>query len=1205
MAMLERTTAGLEPSRFKHLLPRVARAAGKSSRTLPLAVRCQDASGAAPAASIWGSTPAKPLQNNCLDKLSPAPVKPESPNASVGLLDFLYPRGAVALMQKTSPGTAGRRASSSLSSRARPQIYGRPTQQYATRFFSLSTKEISDAITSPDAPFEVSSSSSPIQSPYSKEALVNSELVRLLVLDASKRDLDSYDQIWNLYGQIEDKAAKKELELGVLLYLASSRRYTDAGRVLQLFDRLDVSQRNTAATAGAVAACLAVGDTARALALFRESTTTDAWSNDAPPGIDALIAHSLKTSTWDYAAEAWSIYSEKSEMKTINSSLLVNVAELPHLRDRLQALNKHVKGYAQHIGEPADGQEPDKHLANLQQVFKAVLEVSINHVDPQITHAMVAAMKNPRVYENFLRATIAKKNERLAIQAFSEYRLLANYHPHPKTLALMVRIYYPDNVRGMEDVLKDWLNVKGRLNRWGYQKYLAFYASRGDVKSVYRMWDEYTRLFPDVIKMAEDTFAHLLQVHAVRGDLARFEQVFAEIRDKHKVEPNIVCWNIRLHFYVERGRYTHAMKVFEDLCSAVQPDDYSFSTIMAMVGSRGDLGLVSDLYWLAQQCGVKITEPIIDAIVAAYCQNDRFDEAERLCVVTTREGKVHGAPYTSLWNTLIFQYALRHDLVAVNRILKLMTKLNVKYNGDTYSGLLFALAQCRQPRRAVELLRAAQEEGMFRATADHYTLLMMAYIRSKQPHRALQVNRLMHHMGYQRSSQQIQMVIKAFSQWQDFPKGEQADKSGVTSTERRELFAKALREFQRSLTEGSRSMRSQQSMGREAVRMHLGAVRRFSFIIFMLVQARDFAGVDEVMELYKSIAPPDEQGQPMPLKLCNALMLSDFYEGQHDLVKKMWKTVLHRAKEVGRPQTLQETRLESILGHSKKGKDRNGASIDSVSVEAELRRALAANEPFGANSEEVAHVPLSKRLPEHKIVAKMRYGLTDPLKIMQRVFAAERNADGLVSLVNKDILANGFLLDSKNWNHYVQNLARLGRIREAFDICETRLMGQWSGFASLRPRGQEWDGNGALRSSDAVNPGASSGASARSSAKRTGNGSSTITSTIAAAIAGSGPDAEQSKFNTSSTRLSRAQQLRESATRYNRPMTFTFMVLAKAYLELEQAAMWSSQAEREFKDLAVKFPGSVNAVRTMVRMNSRIEGRVFGGLDESDGLPLF
>ena len=1094
-------------------------------------------------------------------------------------------------MQKSCPDAASRRGSSSMS-RARPQIYGRPAQPYATRFYSLSAKETSDAVASSDAPFDVPGSSNSIQPPYSAEALANSELVRLLVPDAPKRDLDSYDQIWDLYRQIKDKAVKKELALGVLLCLASSRRYTDAGRVLQLFDRLDAAQRNTAAVAGAVTACIAVGDPARALALFRHSTTTEAWANDAPPGIGALIAHALKNYAWDYAAEVWSIYSEKSELKTIGISLLAAVAELPHLGDRLQALNDHVEGYARHVGEPAEGEEPDRHLAALQQVFKAVLEVAINHVDPQITHPMVAAMRNPRVYENFLRATVAKGNERIAIQTFSEYRLLPNYQPHPKTLALMVRIYYPDNVRGMEDVLKDWLNVKGRLNRWGYQKYLAFYASRGDVKSLYRLWDEYTRLFPDVILMAEDTFAHLLRVHAVRADLARFEQVFAEIRDKYKVEPNIVCWNIRLHFYVERGRYSHAMKVFEDLCSAVQPDDYSFSTIMAMVGNRGDLGLVSDLYWLAQQCGVRITESIIDPIVEAYCQNERFDEAERLCVVTTREGKVRGAPYTSLWNTLIFQHALRHDLVAVNRILKLMTKLNVTYDGDTYSGLLFALAQCRQPRRAVELLRAAQEQGMFRATAEHYTLLMMAYIRSKQPHRALQVNRLMHHMGFHRSSQQVQMVIKAFSQWQDFPKGEPADKSGVSSTERRELFAKALREFQRSLTEGSRSMRSHQSMGREAVRMHLGAVRRFSFIIFMLVQARDFAGVDEVMELYRSIAPPDEQGQPMPLKLCNALMLSDFYEGRYDLVKKMWDTVLRRAKEVGRPQTLQETRLESILGHSKSGKDRNGVSIDTDSVEAELRRVLAANEPAGASAEEPAPVPLSKGQPEHKIVAKMRYGLTDPLKIMQRVFVAERNADGLVSLVDTDILANGFLLDSKNWNHYVQNLARLGLIREAFSVCETRLMGQWSGFASLKSRGQEWDGNAAARSDDAASPGASSGSSARGSANRSAG-------TMAS------PNAEQAKFNTSSTRLSRAQQLRESATRYNRPMTFTFMVLAKAYLELEQAAMWSSKAEREFKDLAVKFPGSVNAVRTMVRMNSSIEGRVFGGVEDNDGLPIF
>ncbi|CAK7202446.1 hypothetical protein SEUCBS139899_005169 [Sporothrix eucalyptigena] len=1033
----------------------------------------------------------------------------------------------------------------------------------------------------------------PARSSEERQAAILDTMTKLLQSSPEPNNYDALDRSWNLYGRLEDRQQKANLALPLLHFISSSRRATEASRTLYLFEQLDPQLWDAPAAAGAIRALLySKKDRSAALSLFRRSADTPAWADDAAPGMDLLLADALSTYSWNIVAEVWDVYKQKTERNKAHVSLLQAVVAMPNLPSMLQIFSEYVSTTTKRKVEDSE----DLDLESLKEVFKAILEASLDRIDPEITYPLVRSLTNPRVLERFIEIAIGKKKTKLAAQAYSEYRLMPQYKPRTTTLINMVRhVYYPDNVRGMEEVLKDWNNSKGRPNFWGYQKYLAFYASHGDIASVYRLWNEFIKAYPTAISTAEDTFAHLLKVHAVRGDVAQVEQTFSEIKSKYDVEPNIVCWNIRLHTHVERGHYTKALGIFEDLCEAVKPDDYSFGTIMSLVGGRGDLDLVLDLYWLAQQCGVPITESIIDPIIEAYCQNDRLDEAERLCVTTTRERTVIGEPYTALWNTLLQHHAYRHDLVAVNRILNVMTRLHVKYDDGTYSALLFALAQCRQARRAAELLRVAQEDSIFKPTAHHYTLLMMAYIRSKQPHRALQVNRLMHHMGFQRSSQQIQMVIKAFSQWQEFPKGDGLGLGGASATERRELFAKALREFQRSLAVPDKepslpSSRKTQAVGREAARMHLGAVRRFSFVIFMLVQARDFAGVEEVMQLYQSIVSDDERQLPLPLKLCNALMLSDFHEGRFDRVKEMWQDIVGRTREIGRPLQLKDTRLESILGHARSGDVKTDLQTDIKAAIAEPADSVEAIEPETPSS----LVP--EELDSRRVVAKLRYGLTDPLKTMQRTYTAERDSDGLIKVINDDVLANGFLLDSKNWNHYVQNLARLDRIKEAFVVCEERLMKQWSGFSVLRARYRRMHDD-----SSSNNPPSSSPFRMRSRLGSVLQSSIRNSQDLRTALNADDANAVQDSDKTGSANLrkSRLQQIRESATRYNAPMTYTFMVLAKAYLELEQLAMWSSTAERQFQELATLCPKTVHAVRTMVRMNSRMEGRVFSNGDNN------
>ncbi|OAA56614.1 translation regulator [Niveomyces insectorum RCEF 264] len=1320
MPMLERTAAGLEPCSLQRLLPRAAKPGETTSRALHTTFWQQGAPDVELAQACRGLVASASLRDYYLDMFTPNPATTEPLNASIFLLDFLYPRGALSFMRKLSAGVLDRRgppaslpSSSTGGGGAASQNLSRP---YSSRFSSSAAVGLPSSPSPPhgldatamssaalaDRDFGVPPSdrgTSWVQSQKLARSAGSAKAGRrsaaeqeagLKALDevlqqTPRADFtDAFDRAWYLYKQL-DFGADDAVAWGhkIVLFLVASTRQSEAQRILRIFSAVDPALWHADVVAGAIKAQLTLRHRAEAVSIFKRSKAAEADGTVTVPGFGPLLASAFETRSWHLLAEIWAAFKEKTERTTTTTNELRELARIPNYRDAFFAFSAFLDGSSEpergmesvddvrRADQPmrtADEADRDRTVLRDKEFYRPLLGASLHLIEPPELYPFVRRLQSARIYESFIHVAIHAKHTDLAAQAYSEYRQLPGYKPRYQTLETMVReVYYPDNAHGMEDVLKDWYSVRGRLTYWGYQKYLSFYAARGDVTSVYRLWNEFTDIFPGAITDGEDTFAHLLKAHTVRGDRKKVDQVFFDIKDKYGVTPNLICWNIRLHAHASRGRFVEAIRVFEDLCAAVAPDDYSFGTIMALVGSRGDLALVLDLYGLAQKCGVRITEAILAPIVEAYCQNDQHAEAERLCIAATMQRRARPPAaaaakktmlYTSLWNTLLLHHGYRHDLVTVNRLLQTMTRLDVAYDDGTYSALLFALAQCRQPRRALELLRAAKTDGLFRPTAHHYTLLMMAYLRSQQPHRALQVNRLMHHLGFQRSTEQIQLVIKAFSRWQEYPPGYNAagvedspadevanpvggDAATETKTkgadpaatrrpranpvDRRELFAKALREFQRSLDaaptvedddtcnsnvghhrEQSGSARTDAAaaaappLDRGAARLPLGAVRRFSFVMFLLVQARDFQGVEEVVELYRAVAPADERQAPLPLKLCNALLLADFYEGRFERAKETWRYVLQRTKAYGQPQSLADTRLEAILNQRAAAGTAGATTVSTGEADTNRgghpSRLSNLDDPTTTDSASLSSSSNTTSRP--RIVAGLQYGLVDPLKTMQRLYTAARDPDGLVRLVHEDVLGNGFRLDNKNWNHYVQNLARLGRMDAAFATCEEQLMGRWSGFAVLRARRRRKPGEsvpgggdpvelpltfGGLLPADEIT---ASNVDDHNDNGSNGNGNSNSNDN----------DNMQPRSKTAdSARLPRTQQILEGAPRYPRPMAYTFMVLTKAYLELERAAPWSSDAERQFLALAQRCPKTVHAVRTMVRMNSRIEGRVFGG----------
>ncbi|KAK4235928.1 hypothetical protein C8A03DRAFT_17375 [Achaetomium macrosporum] len=636
-----------------------------------------------------------------------------------------------------------------------------------------------------------------------------------------------------------------------------------------------------------------------------------------------------------------------------------------------------------------DPERIGKRTALVDSFLKHIVRHSLHLFRPSDVIFMLDRAKDPLSYERYIILNAEQGRKRLASDLYKKYRALPDkVRVAESVLRVMIDTFFPHNVHGMELLLEDWYRDYGRLDQRAYHKFMAFYGGRGDIKSTMRLAREYAKHYN--VKVEEDPkwVANLMHAHAVRGDPAAARQVMDEAAERSGEPPGLKQWNILLNAYTKAGDYEGAIDLFAHICNEYEPDNYTFATMMGMAGFRGDLQFTLELFQLAKDRNVQPNVAMMRALAEAYCQNDRYGEAELLCVQLTKTREMAG-DYTFLWNGLLRHNARRRDLTTVNRLLELMSSLGIAYNQETYSQLILALLNARQSHHAMHLLRVAHREGVFEPTADHYIMLMAAFINSGEPHMALRTNELMAKWNYPESAMRMTKVIDALGRWQQLPSSKRRGLRG------HHFLKRILRDFYKAME------REDQGMP-DDVR---SVVSLYSKVIFVLTQMREFATIQQIIQLHNFRYPSRGTEQTIPLRLLHNIMLADFYEKKYDRVKETWKLILERSTERYQPAS---------------------AHLD----------------------------PEDPTEPPKPVVYAQRFRLCDPLKTMQRLYLEEQDPEGLMDLVST-VRKRGFDLDSKNWNYHVQALARLKQWRQAFTVCENVLMPQWTGWYAVRAQAKE------------------------------------------------------------------------------------------------------------------------------------------------------
>ncbi|KAK4109889.1 hypothetical protein N656DRAFT_682301, partial [Canariomyces notabilis] len=1136
--MLERTAATIEPSSLQRVLPST-RLRLHSRRQLHTAFWHHGAADLELIDACQALMRQPPLETKTAAMPAKSNKTTDTTTAPAVLLDFLYPGGIAALFRRPYLVHSLR-----LEAASRPRLLmsrlftssapGRSAEPLPSQEESpdevgngVSGEVVGEVVGDRESlavqgsiPYEL------ISQVYQEPECGYEEALRRLLNSDNRAGADDYDRIFWYYKNL-DPQAKHGFTTPVLLALSASSRPVEAWRVNDLFSLYQVNEWTEEVVCAVINAQLTLENVPAAMSIFRSALEERGFTR----GLDYLAAYGLDNSAWGMVLESLELYSNvRQDTDLAAGSSLVQETEA--FTDSRVAQNsgsiestetggaaESVDGSAAaHDASSAVGLEPEQSwetyptsesadgpaaerkvgtfptvarvtdfAVKVSQLYKSfeddpesmhhrtglvdafLANIARNSLDlfrPSDAVFILDRVGDKRSYESYILSNLERGRRRIVTDLYWKYRALPGIRVAQFVLRAMIDVFHPHNVRGMEQVLADWYQVYDRLDERTYRKFMTFYSGRGDVKSVMRLAEEYAKHHNRQVEQDPELVVTVMKAYAVKGDCEAVRRVMEEAVEKTGVPPDTVMWNVLLDAHKRVNDYEGALKIFFNVCENYEPDLTTFGTIMGMAARRGDLEFTLEIFQLAQERQLQPNLNLIQALVEAYCQNDRYAEAEKLCVDVTENREVPG-DYTLLWNKLLEHHAKRRNLMGVNRLLGIMSAKGIIYNQDTYSHLLLALLYCRQAQHAMHLLRLAHREGVFNPTPDHFILLMAAFMKAGEPDMVLKTNQLMAQMAFPESAARLRNVIDALGRWQELPPHHRQGLDG------QHFLKLVLKYFYRAMDRVDEGAPDSEG----------SIISLYSKVLFILTQMREHATVEQLIELYNSRFPQRSSPQAIPIKLLHNIMLADFYEEKYDRVKETWKVVVQR--------TTRRYAVASAL--------RNG----------DLEEA----------SKPVAYA--------------MRFRLSDPLKTMQRLYVAEGDAQGLMDTV-AEIRNLGFELDSKNWNYYVQALAKLKEWRQAFEACEQVLMPHWNGWAMVR----RW--------------------------KRTG-------------------------------KYQLPLELRRSEDPSRpRPISHTLMVLAKEYRDLDQIRLWSQAAASEIHYIEENCPKTVLAITTMRATGSPVEVAILG-----------
>jgi len=889
-----------------------------------------------------------------------------------------------------------------------------------------------------------------------------------------------YSDAWAQYLRL-DEADQKRLRRETFRFFSNSERVIDAERSLEIFQQIGLDERDAEDCGWAIRSYLRLRNLTDALNLYKYAHD----NFETFVGINSLVEYMINNDSWDQTfnlLEEVSSFGSHLARQRVIDDIHEAIRKLPTLPERTLGLVDFVDGRIRYSTTSEDC------TRNLIARGTKIVAMALCHqnIDQATFTKLISTLRSwksdtPQIYDDAIGQLLISKKTKFAVQVYRQNRGDINAKFTHTTLHLLLQIFCNfQSVLGMRQILEDFTKLWIKPTKLALQMCMAAFANMSDSQTVHSLFEVLRRpLGGNMLNPAPVTVVDLtpvLQVHARRGELEEVVKLFGRMQEDYGVVPNMYCWNILLTAQSKAHDFDGAFATFQSILDSknLRPDQYTFAAIMRACVTIGDLELTIELYRLADSLKIRKSTYMVDCLVYGYIQNEDLAQAEKVCKEALKIS-LDGSR-TQMWNGLLTAYALRRETANINRILDVMSEAKIELDASSYSILMMTLCIVKQPDRAYVILKRVMKNAGVRPTNFHYAIVMGGYIQNGEINKVFEVQNRMRRRGVPDSASTILQKMKA-THIQD-----QTTHPYATPGEQLQRAYQIFQEVTSSMDPQDITA-TQQKLLHDLPPAVAYPTMFYSYILYVLAQDKQHETVEALYQKFKDMLPDSTP----PVPILSAIMHSRSRVGDFKGVDDIWQLALSHARTIGK---------------------RSKAIVASLA-------------PSELDSQET------------KVYPKYQLYLTTVLTQYMISLQSQGRINDLQAAV-ETLLEEGFLLDNRTWNYYIQILAQSHQYKQAFDLCEKVFMPRWHGWQRIRHRLPERN------------------------------------------------------------RLPIELRHLKKLSKYYYAKYHTVIYLTKAYLEVEEAAIGS----KPMRDLQIYIESdcqrTVNVIRTMMRQGDDLERAVLG-----------
>jgi pentatricopeptide repeat-containing protein PET309 len=848
--------------------------------------------------------------------------------------------------------------------------------------------------------------SEPVLQSFDKASKYPRELLKHILKERGQKPTD-FDDAWHAYHRLRTPGAYTSR---LIAFLSYSLRDVDQERIVSLVATLPAARRGKIGFRWIMEAFTRLGDIATAyLRLCKALAKADTSLHST-----SLLASSINSQEWLFAAQLFKEY-EADNLGILNWA---DIDRLPQLMEHLSNLLEFMEQNSKNM-ESSTYQDLQKLASPLalrvlkqRRFMGEVSEIEITSVFTALRSTNVLSKAH---YTSAIHSLLATNRE-IGI-AESLYRELSTTsvfgRPTKSMLGSFLGAFCKSQSQpGIHRTLEDFKTYYGGPDERAYHLLLTTYARSGDEMKVNQAFSEYCSRFGTPTDL--DFLTPLIYVHARVGDVRKAIGEFNRIKGKFNVEPDIVCWNIIIAAHARAGDVVGAFARYKEATEeGLEPDAYTFGTLMGMLANRGDTEGVQRLLDTAKEKNVKLTTALIDPQVEALCHNGDVYEAIDLLKSAVHMDLIGSR--TRMWNILLVTFASQKDVYRTMETQNHMKSFGIPFDEMTYAGLMGCLTRIGRTDAALKMLVEVMPRKGFLGKPFHYSLVLQGFAREGNRDMVAVVHRKMLEL-FNKTNFSANLSLLSTAIKRDL---KNIGDSPIEVTKLELPHAESFLELtMKNWSIDTLASKDPQpgTYGQLATEAYPSAY--FDQIIVALGTRGASKKVEALFDEYLRLRGdlPAGDGSKVPaIRLLSALMVSHLHQGEYAEVAALWKMALPKAVQLAR-----RFNVSSIVGARPPPPTPDMPSM-----------LLSAKKP---------KAPLSES--DNDILRSQAFILANPLKHYMNSLAVQGLYDNISTTISSFQRA-GFVLSTKNWNNYIQILAtspnpddQLG----AFVLCESLLM---------------------------------------------------------------------------------------------------------------------------------------------------------------------